>query len=154
MAQKSPEFLKARTLSAGMVRHILTVQPATSFEYRYESSGGDRRVIHLERGALESRGTQPKEVMAFRAGVSGLIEGDPPTRGGFFTSPDSIDLIEEAHLLIEGGVPGDSLICRSYGSWEGLRVTLTIYRENSDGSIERILQEAIQDADEHTYQIP
>ncbi len=151
MAQEAPDFLQARALPAGMVRHILTVQPATSFEYRYESSAGGVRVIHLERGALESRGGQPKEVLAFRAGVS---PGEAPTRGGFFTSPDSIDLIAQAHLLIEGGVSGDSLICRSFGSWDGLRVVLAVYRENSDGSIEQIVRESIQDADEHTFRIP
>jgi hypothetical protein len=151
MTEKVPDFLKARTLLPGMVRHIVTVQPATSFEYRYESSTGTARVIHLERGALESRGAQPTEVLAFRAGVS---PGENPTRGGFFTSPDSVNLTAESHILIEGGVSGDSIICRSYGSFAGLKVTLAIYRENPDGSIERILQEDIQDADEHTFAIP
>jgi hypothetical protein len=60
----------------------------------------------------------------------------------------------EATLLIEGGVSGDAIICRSFGSFAGLKVTLTIYRENPDGSIERILTEDIQDADEHTFRIP
>ena len=142
---------KARALPRGMVRHIVTVQPATSFVYRYESSAGNARVIHLERGALEFRGGSPQTVFAFRAGVSPI---ENPTTGGFFTDPDSIPLSAEAIILIKGGVSGDSIICRSFGSFDGLRVTLTIFRENSDGSIDRILQEDIQDADEHTFLIP
>src|SRR4051812_26629098 len=89
------------TLPPGMVRHILTVQPATSFQYRYESSAGDARVIYLERGALELRGGEPATVESFRVGVS---PGEKPTSGGFFTSPDSIPLSAEATILIEGGV--------------------------------------------------
>jgi hypothetical protein len=151
MTERAPDFLKARTLLTGMARHIVTVQPATGFEYRYESSSGTARVIHLERGALESQDGQPAEVLAFRAGVS---PGDNPTRGGFFTSPDSVDLRAEAYIRIEGGVSGDSIICRSLGSFSGLTVTLAIYRENQDGSVERILQEDIEDANEHKFAIP
>ena len=141
----------ADTLPKGTAKHIVTVQPATGFEYRYKSSTGMERVIHLERGALEARGGSPEAVLAFRAGVSPI---EKPTRGGFFTSPDSIPLRAEAFILIEEGVPGDSIICRSSGSFDGLKVTLEIFRQNSDGSIERILQEEIQDADEHTFLIP
>jgi hypothetical protein len=108
-------------------------------------------VIHLERGALESPSGNSAEILSFRAGVS---PGDTPTRGGFYTSPDSVNLRAEAHILIEGGVSGDYVICRSFGSFDGLKVTLTIYRENPDGSIEQILREAIQDADEHKFPIP
>ena len=68
MTEKAPDFLKARSLRTGMVRHIVTVQPATGFEYRYESSSGTARVIHLERGAHESRGGQPAELLAFGLG--------------------------------------------------------------------------------------
>ncbi len=140
------------TLPPGMVRHILAVQPATGFEYRYVSSAGAARVIHLERGALELRGGgEPAAVAAFRAGV---FPGENPTRGGFFTSPDSIPLSAEATLLIEGGVSGDSIICRSLGSFDGLKVTLRIFREDEGGGISRILQEDIEDANEHTFPIP
>jgi hypothetical protein len=142
---------KAQTLPRGMARHTVTVKPATSFEYRYKSAAGRERVIHLERGALETRGGSPQTVLAFRAGVSPL---ENPTRGGFFTDPDSIPLSAEASILIRGGVSGDSIVCRSFGSFDGLNVTLAIFRENSDGSIERILREDIQDADEHTFLIP
>jgi hypothetical protein len=90
-------------------------------------------------------------VLSFRAGAS---PGERPTRGGFFTSPDSIPLAAQAIVLIEGGVSGDSIVCRSFGSFAGLKVTLTISRENPDGSVGRILQEEIQDADEHTFLIP
>jgi hypothetical protein len=134
-----------------MVRHTVRVEPATSFDFRYASSAGDPRVIHLERGALESLDGSTPQVTAFRTVVS---PGEKPTSGGFFTSPDSIPLSAEAIILIEGGVSGDSIICRSFGSFAGLKVTLTIFRENSDGSIARILQEEIQDADEHTFAIP
>jgi hypothetical protein len=151
MTERAPDFLKARTRLTGMVRHIVTVQPATGFEYRYESSAGNARVIHLERGALESADAQSAEVMSFRAGVS---PGENPTRGGFFTSPDSIALRAEAHILIEGGVSGDLIICQSLGSWNGLKVTLKVFRENDDGSIGLILQEDIQDANEHSFKIP
>jgi hypothetical protein len=151
MAERAPDFLKGRALPSGMVRHIVTVQPATSFEYRYESSTGTARVIHLERGALEPQGSQPEELFSFRAGVS---PGETPTRGGFFTSPDSVNLRAEGHILIEGGVSGDSIICQSLGSYAGLTVSLTIFRENSDGSIEQILQEQMRDALEHTFAIP
>ena len=147
----NPASAKARALPRGMVRHIVTVKPATSFEYRYESSAGNARVIHLERGALESRGGSPQRVLSFRAGVS---PGEKPTRGGFFTSPDSILLSAEATILIERGISGDSIVCRSFGSFDGLKVTLTIFRENADGSIGLILQEDIQDANEHKFLIP
>ena len=139
------------TLPRRMVRHILTVQPATSFQYRYQSSAGNARVIHLERGALEPIGGEPPAVSSFRAGV---FPGEKPTRGGFFTSPDSIPLSAQATILIERGVSGDSIICRSLGSFDGLNVTLRIFRENDDGSISRILEEVIEDADEHTFLIP
>jgi hypothetical protein len=91
------------------------------------------------------------KVVVFRAGVS---PAESPTQGGFFTSPDSINLRAESHILIEAGVSGDFVICRSFGSVAGLKVTLAIYRENQDGSIEQILQEHIQDADEHRFQLP
>lgn len=147
----NPASTKIPTLPRGTARHIVTVQPATSFEYRYKSASGRDRVIFLERGALESRDGSLQTVTAFRAGVS---PGENSTRGGFFTSPDSIPLSAEATIRIRGGIPGDSIICRSFGSFDGLKVTLRIFRENSDGSIERILQEDIQDADEHTFLIP
>jgi hypothetical protein len=147
----APASAGARSLPRGMVRHILKLQPATGFEYRYQSSAGDARIIHLERGALESGIGSPSEVSSFRAGVS---PGERPTSGGFFTSPDSIPMSAEATILIEAGVSGDSIICRSFGSFDGLSVTLTIFRENEDGSISRILQENIQDANEHTFPIP
>lgn len=151
MTERSPDFLKSHARLTGTVKHIVTVQPATGFEYRYQSSTGSVRVIHLERGALESRGGGATEVLSFRAGVSPI---DNPTRGGFFTSPDSIPMIAEAHILIDGGVASDLLICRSFGSWNGLQVTLKVFRENEDGSTSQILQEQIQNADEHTFLIP
>lgn len=136
-------------LPKGTAKHIVKVQPATGFEYRYTSSTGMERVIHLERGALEPIGGSPEEVFAFRATVSPIGK---PTRGGFFTTPDSIPLRAEAFILIEEGVPGDSIICRSLGSFAGLRVTLEIFRQDSTGT-QRILKEEIQDADEHTFLI-
>jgi len=155
MPQMAPDFLAAPTPSAGppagMVKHIVTVQPATGFEYHYYSSTGVARVIHLGQGALEAHLEDETEVLAFRAGVSPI---EKPMRGGFFTSPDSVKLRAEAHIFIESGDSGDSIVCRSFGSWNGLKVTLTIYRENSDGSVGQILQEDIQDADEHTFPIP
>lgn len=131
--------------------HIVKVQPATGFEFRYQSSAGEVRVIRLERGALESKDATPSAVLAFRAGVS---PREKPTRCGFFTSPDSIPMSAEATVIIDGGVSGDSIVCRSYGSVAGLQVALTIYRENDDGSIQQILKEDIHDADEHTFRIP
>ena len=156
LAKQTPTKRRAdpalASLPRGMVRHILTVQPATSFQYRYESSAGGARVIHLERGALEMRGgSEPAPVESFRAGV---FPGERPTRGGFFTSPDSLPLSAEATILIDGGVSGDSIICRSLGSFDGLKVTLRIFREDEGGGISRILQEDIEDADEHTFPIP
>ena len=141
----------ARTVPGGMVEHSLKLQPATGFEFRYESSAGAARVIHLERGALESNTASPSEVLSFRATVS---PAENPTRVGFFTSPDSIPMSAEAIILIEGGISGDSIICRSFGSFDGLRVNLRIFRTNEDGSISRILQEDIQDANEHRFPIP
>jgi len=144
-------FAKTRTLLPGMVRHMVMVQPATSFDFRYESSGGNARVIHLERGALELEGGNPPAVTSFRAVV---YPGDNPTQGAFYTSPNFIPMIAQAHILIENGIPGDSIICRSYGSSDGLKVTLSIYRETSSGSIGQILKQEIQDADEHKFLIP
>jgi hypothetical protein len=135
----------------GWVRFILTVEPATGFQYRVESSAGAGRRLRLERGALESRSGRPAEVLAFRAGV---YPGEDAKQGGFYTSPDSIPLRAEAHILIEGAASGDSLVCRSLGSWEGLKVTLKLYRENPDGSISLILTQEIKDADEHKFPIP
>jgi hypothetical protein len=134
-----------------MVRHILALQPATVFEYRYKSSAGEARVIHLERGALEFGEEAPQTVLSFRATV---FPGEKPTSGGFFTSPDSLNLTAQATVLIEGGISGDSITCRSFGSFDGLKVTLQIFRENEDGSVGRILQEEIRDAEEHTFTIP
>lgn len=145
-----PGYTKSRAAQA-MERLIIKVQPATSFDYRFVSSGGDARIFHLERGALEPIGGSAQTVLSFRAGA---YPGEAPTQGGFFTSPDSIPMTAEAHIVVEEGASGDSIICRSYGSWEGLSVTLTIYREEPDGSIRRILLEEIHDADEHTFVIP
>lgn len=142
---------RAHALPPGTAAHIVTLEPATGFEFRYQSTAGDARVLRLERGALESKSGSPAEVLAFRAGVS---PREKPIRCGFYTSPDSIPLSAVAMILIDKGVSGDSIICRSYGSYAGLKVTLTIYRENEDGSIQRILKEDIQDADEHTFKIP
>jgi hypothetical protein len=146
----TPATARARTTST--VQHILTVNPATSFQYRFESSTGARRIIHLERGAVEPPGASTVPVASFRAGV--YPGGPAPTQGGFYTSPDSVNLIAQAILHIEGIVAGDSLICRSLGSWNGLKVTVELFREYSDGSIGRILHEEIQDADAHTYTLP
>jgi hypothetical protein len=134
-----------------MARHIVTVQPATSFDYRYESAAGEARVIHLERGALESKDGSPQSALSFRAVVS---PGEKPTSGGFYTSPDSIPWSAEVMILIEGGASGDSIICRSLGSFDGLKVTFTVYRENQDGSIGQILRKEIRDADKHRFLIP
>lgn len=142
---------KSSPIPSGAAVHMVTVEPATSFDFRYESAAGVPRVIRLERAALESKGASPSEVLAFRAGVS---PREKPTTGGFYTSPDSIPMSAEATTIIEGGVSGDSIICRSYGSFAGLKVVLTIYRENPDGSIERILREEIKDANEHKFKIP
>jgi hypothetical protein len=90
-------------------------------------------------------------VIAFRAGV---YPGEDPKQGGFYTSPDSVALTAWATILIEGAISGDSLICRSLGSWQGLKVTVKLYRENSDGSISLILTKDVQDADEHNFPIP
>jgi hypothetical protein len=133
-----------------MTRHILRLEPATAFEYRYESPKGIARIIYLERGALESGTGAAQPVTSFRTTVSPAAE---PTRGGFFTSPDSIPLIAEAIILIEKGASGDSIVCRSFGSFDGLRVTLTIFRD-SGGGISRILSEDIQDANENRFSIP
>jgi hypothetical protein len=141
----------SRRLPRGTARHILRVEPATSFEYRYESPRGNARIIHLERGALESLAGAPQAVRSFRITVSPAAS---PTRAGIFTSPDSIALTAEAIVLIEGGASGDSIICRSFGSFDGLKVTLTIFSENDDGSISRILREEIEDANEHRFLIP
>lgn len=150
MNERVPDFLKVRPLKVGAVRHVLTLKPATGFEYHYESASGSPRVLHLERGAVEAGGLQAAEVLSFRAGVS---PSDAPTRGGFYTSPDSVALQAEAHIVIDGGVSGDSLICRSFGSWNGLHVRLQVFRWNPDDSLSLILQEDIQDANEHTFRI-
>ncbi len=148
MIERAPEFLMARSTNSDSVAHILTVYPATAFEYRFQSSAGSNRVFHLERGALESSGIDSVEVSSFRAGVSPI---ENPTRGGFFTSPDSILLTAHAHITIDGSVSGDSIVCRSLGSWDGLKITLKIFRENPDRGIGLVLQEDIQDSDEHTF---
>lgn len=135
----------------GWVRYILTVEPATGFQYRFQSSAGADRRLRLERGALESRSGRPAEVLAFRAGV---YPGEDAKQGGFYTSPDSIPLAAEAHLLIEGAASGDFLVCRSLGSWDGLKVTLNLYREDPDGSISLILTQELKDADEHKFPTP
>ena len=145
--------VNAGTQSApkGAVRHIFTVEPATGFQFRFRSPAGDARRLHLEREALENNSSRQAEVIAFRAGA---YPGEDPTEGGFFTSPDSIPLIASATILIGGAISGDSLICRSFGSWNGLHVTFKLYRENPDGSIGFILTGNLKDADEHTFAIP
>jgi hypothetical protein len=135
----------------GWVRHILTVEPATGFQYRFESAASAARRLRLERGALESDSGRPAEVLAFRAGV---YPGDDAKQGGFFTSPDSVPLKAWATILIEGPTSGDFLVCRSLGSWQGLKVTVKLYRENPDGSIALILTQDLTDADEHKFPIP
>jgi hypothetical protein len=111
--------------TAGLVEHVVRIEPATGFEYRFFSPAGDARIIHLERGAVEFG--QPTEVGAFRAGVSPI---EKPTRGGFFTSPDYIDIKAEAIIWIEGGASGDSIVCMSYGSYFDVEVTLSLFRTN------------------------
>jgi len=136
-----------RSAPKGWVRHIFTVEPATGFQYRFESSPGTARRLHLERGALENNSVNPAEVYAYRAGV---YPGESPTQGGFYTSPDSIPLIAWGTILIEGAASGDVLICRSLGSWDGLKVTFKLYRDGSG----LILSGDLADADEHTFTIP
>lgn len=134
----------------GWVRHFLVVEPATGFQYRFESKAGNRRGLRLERGALEKRtGGGQAEVLAFRAGAY-----DDTKQGGFFTSPDSIPLLAQAIILIEGATSGDFLVCRSFGSWQGLEVTVNLYREEPDGSGTLLLTETIKDADEHKFPLP
>jgi hypothetical protein len=135
----------------GWVRYILTVAPATSFDYRFESTAGVKRGLRLERGALESESGQSASVTAFRAGV---YPAEDAKEGGFYTSPDSVTLTAWAIILTEGVISGDSLVCTSLGSWQGLEVTLKLYRENPDGSISLILTERISDANEHRFPIP
>jgi hypothetical protein len=142
---------RSSSVPKGWVRHILTVEPATGFQYRFESAAGAARRLRLERGALESGAGRPAEVLAFRAGV---YPGDDAKQGGFYTSPDSVPLKAWATILIEGAISGDSLVCRSLGSWQGLKVTAKLYREAPDGGITLILTEELMDADEHKFPIP
>lgn len=130
---------------------MLTLQPATSFVYRFESPTGGVRELRLERGALE-RHNQPSAVVdAFRAGA---FPADAATYGGFYTSPDSIPLTAEAMFVIKDAMPGDVVIYRSLGSWDGLTVTIKLYRQDVNGALGLILQSVIQDGDEHTFAIP
>lgn len=150
MTERGPSFLTSDTPpTAGLVEHVVRIEPATGFEYRFFSPAGDARIIHLERGAVEFG--QPTEVGAFRAGVSPI---EKPTRGGFFTSPDYIDIKAEAIIWIEGGASGDSIVCISHGSFFDVEVTLSLFRTNPDGSTSRVLQETIKDDEEHSFKIP
>jgi len=135
----------------GFVGYILALQPATDFDFQSKSSAGALRVMSLERGALESTGATPTAIDAFRT------EAYPPTAAtdvGFFTSPDSVSMSAQAFVWVQGSVPGDTLVCTSLGSWNGLAVTFTLSRENADGSINQILKETINDAQRHAYPIP
>jgi hypothetical protein len=150
--ERAPRFLtEHETPPAGLIAYSLQLTPATGFRFHFESNGGDRRVFYFERGALEADIGESPAVYAFRAGG---FPGDKPTRGGFFTSPDSINMHAVAHILLEGGASGDSFVCLSYGSWAGLEVKLTLSRFDPDGGSELILQETIRDADEHSFKIP
>lgn len=78
MNERAPDFLKAHKRRNGVVCHILTLDPATEFEYRFESSAGIPRLIHLERGALEPTTPQSFESCGLPRGS--ISSGEPDSR--------------------------------------------------------------------------
>jgi hypothetical protein len=148
----SPKARQRVKLPVGWVGYLIHVRPATSFDFHFESSTGAMRPLRLERGALETEvGDTSTAITSFRAVAYPEVA---ETQVGFYTSPDSVPMTAEADVSVYGSVSGDSFVCTSEGSWNGLVVTVTVFRVNSDGSITQIIQQNIQDANQHRYQIP
>ena len=129
---------------------IISIQPATMFIFKFKSSAGVKRVFQLEYIGLESIGSPVPPFEFFRAGGD---SAENTTEAGFVTSSESIPMAAQAHILVDGGLSGDSIVCRSLGSFEGLSVTLTIDRVEIAGSPTRLLKKEIHDDSEHTFLI-
>ena len=134
-----------RAIPPGTAVHLVAVDPATHFDFRYQSREGVARVIRLKVASLTANSAEPHQIEQFHASVH--PEGKP-TICTFFTLPESIAMSARAIVLIEGGISGDRIICRSLGSVAGLKVTVRIIRNGED-----ILREEIQDTNEHKFQI-
>ena len=130
----------------GTAVHYVAIDPATHFDFRYQSSEGTERVIYLQLTSLTAHSEELHEVEQFHASVD---PPEKPTLCTVYTLPASSAMSARAIVVIEGGVPGDSIICHSHGSSAGLRVNVSIVRGG-----EVILREQIQDTYEYRFPIP
>jgi hypothetical protein len=128
-----------------MAVHFVAIRPATHFDFRYQSRDGEARVIHLDLANLTADSEELHSVEQFYASVH---PRDRPTLCTFYTLPETIPMSAAAVVCIEGGVPGDSIICHNYSRLAGLKVDLRIIRGGVD-----ILRENIEDTDEHKFMI-
>ena len=125
----------------------VSVEPTTSFQYRFESATGCPRRMRLERGALEHG---PAEIEGFRASAYPV---EDPVRGGFFISPDVVQMKAQALIEVQKIVSGDHFICQALGNANGDELTVKIHQDLPSGEIMLILEEIITDFGEHTYSV-
>jgi hypothetical protein len=79
---------------------------------------------------------RPHEDATARSGAVSRV-GDPqekPTLCTFYPLPASVATSARAVVFIEGGVPGDSIICHSHGTSAGLKVNVSIVRGGKSSS--------------------
>ena len=141
----TPAYAAGRQIPPGTAVHLVEIDPATHFDFRYQSREGVERVIHLQLASLTAHSEELHQMEQFHASVH---PQGKPTLCTFFTLPESIAMSARAIILIEGGIPGDSIICHSHGSFAGLKVDVRIIRSGED-----ILREEIQDTYEHKFRI-
>ena len=142
----TPDYAAAGAAPAGTVVHFVSINPATHFDFRYQSREGVPRIIHLQLASLVAHPEQIHQVEQFHASVH---PRDKPRLCTFYTLPESIKMSAQAIILIEGGIPGDTIICHSHGSFAGLKVNVRILRNQ-----ENILTKDIQDTHEYKFRIP
>lgn len=134
-----------RNAEPGMAVHFIAIEPVTHFDFRYQSRDGEARVIHLDLANLTARSAEPQPVELFYASVH---PRGRPTLCTFYALPEVIAMSAGAVVCIEGGVPGDSIICHNHSRLDGLKIDLHIIRGGED-----ILRESIEDTYEHQFWI-
>ena len=138
----TPDYAAAGAAPAGTVVHFVSINPATHFDFRYQSREGVPRIIHLQLASLVAHPEQVHQVEQFHASVH---PRDKPRLCTFYTLPESIKMSAQAIILIRVEFQGIPL-SDSHGSFAGLKVNVRILRNQ-----ENILTKDIQDTHEYNF---
>ena len=100
----------AQATLSGATFHLVKVDPATNFKFRYQSREGDVRIIRLHLGGVSPElGSSPEDVVRFHVATDPI---EKPTSCTIYAEPE-IPLSAFAGIVIEDSVFGDRFVCSS-----------------------------------------